>query len=229
MASSEPGYSHRFADGCRAPWPPGKAVCVGRNYADHAAELNNPVPDVPLLFIKPATAMVAFSGSLHLPRRFGSHHYETEMTLLIGKPLCCCTEEEAREAIAGVGVGLDLTLRELQNSLKAKGHPWERAKAFDGSCVLSGFAVPGSSVDFQNLDIRLWRNGALAQDGNTGQMLFPVLPLLCEISRSFTLLPGDVVMTGTPRGVGELQNGDTLAAELGTLVTANATVITHNA
>lgn len=232
MASFSCDYRHRFEYSSSkdfAPsFPVGKAVCVGRNYADHAAELNNPVPEEPLLFIKPATAMVAFSGNLKLPRRFANPHYETEMTLLIGKKLCCCTATEARNAIAGVGVGLDLTLRTLQNSLKAKGYPWERAKAFDGSCVLSIFAAVDTTINLQNLAVRLWRNGELVQDGNTGQMLFAVLPLLCEISRSFTHMPGDVVMTGTPQGVGELKEGDKLVAELGTLVAAEATVILEN-
>jgi 2-keto-4-pentenoate hydratase/2-oxohepta-3-ene-1,7-dioic acid hydratase in catechol pathway len=232
MASFNPDYCHRFQYQSQGDFavtfPVGKAVCVGRNYADHAAELNNPVPEEPLLFIKPATAMAAFSGNLNFPRRFAAAHYETEMTLLIGKRLCCASIAQAWDAIAGVGVGLDLTLRALQNSLKEKGHPWERAKAFDGSCVLSTFAVPDATTNLQNLDVRLWRNGELVQNCNTGEMLFPVLPLLCKISRSFTLVPGDVVMTGTPKGVGELKEGDKLVAELGTLVAAEATVILEN-
>ena len=227
MPSFKPPYAHRLGAGV-SPLPPGKAVCVGRNYADHAAELDNPLPEEPLLFIKPATAMAAFAGQLRLAARLGSHHYETEMTLLIGRRLYCCGAEEGVAAIAGIGVGLDLTLRDTQNRLKAQGHPWERAKAFDGSCVLSPFVPPPPGTDLHSLSLRLWRNGVLVQNGNTGEMLYPVARLLQDISRVFTLTPGDVVMTGTPKGVGQLHPDDKLVAELGTLVTAEATVIFEN-
>jgi len=223
MASSD-HYRHRFISGDVTPWPVGKVLCVGRNYAAHAAELDNPVPDEPLLFLKPSTAITAFDGELTLAADLGIHHYETEMTVLIGKPLRRCSGEQARGAIAGLGVGLDLTLRALQDDLKARRHPWEQAKAFDGSCVLSGFAPCLPATDLQNLAVRLWRNDELVQDGNTEQMLFPVVALLERMSRYFTLLPGDVVMTGTPKGVGELHHGDTVRAELGTLVVAQASV-----
>jgi 2-keto-4-pentenoate hydratase/2-oxohepta-3-ene-1,7-dioic acid hydratase in catechol pathway len=217
-------YRHIFADGRAADVPLGKVVCVGRNYADHARELNNAVPEQPLLFLKPASAVIPFGDTLNIPRRFANPHYETEMTVLIGRDLCCCTEVEALKAIAGLGVGLDLTLREVQNQLKDKGYPWERAKAFDGSCVLSPFAPFIEGIELQNLAVRLWRNGESAQDGNTGQMLFPVLGLLCEISQTFSLQPGDVVMTGTPKGVGQLENGDLLRAELDNLVSVQSRV-----
>ena len=204
-------------------WPLGKVVCVGRNYADHARELNNAIPDAPLLFIKPSSAVVPF-GDLTLSERFETPHYETEMTVLIGRKLCCCSRESAYAAIAGLGIGLDLTLRELQTELKHKGHPWERAKAFDGSCVLSAFKAFDKGIDLQNLTIRLWRNDDLVQNDQTGQMLFPVVDLLVEISRTFTLEPGDVVMTGTPKGVGQLRDGDQLKAELGGLVCVESTL-----
>ena len=218
-------YRHRFRDGQSPDWPVGKVVCVGRNYADHASELNNPVPEQPLLFIKPASAVIPFAGKLVIPRRVENPHYETEMTLLIDRNLSCCDESEALSGIAGLGIGLDLTLRALQSELKAKGHPWERAKAFDGSCVLSSFVPYLPGIDLQGLDIRLWRNSRCVQDGNTRQMLFPVLPLLCEISRVFSLQAGDVVMTGTPKGVGPLENGDRLVAELDDLVSESCTVV----
>jgi len=197
---------------------------VGRNYADHAAELNNPLPDQPLLFLKPSTAMIGFSDSLALVARRGEHHFETEMTLLIGRPLRCCNQTEAMAAIAGVGVGLDLTLRGLQNELKGKGHPWERAKAFDGSCVLSPFARMTDDLRLQNLSFRLWKNNELVQEGNTSDMLFPVLSLIEEITQTFSLMPGDVIMTGTPKGVGPLAAGDILQAELDSLMTVKTKV-----
>lgn len=218
-------YRHLFTSGQGADLPLGKVVCVGRNYADHALELNNPVPEQPLLFIKPATAVIPFTDTLAIARRFANPHYEKEMTVLIGKPLCCCDEAAAASAIAGLGIGLDLTLRELQNELKQQGYPWERAKAFDGSCVLSPFAPFAGDADLQNLNLRLWRNKQCVQDGNTSLMLFPVLALLGEISRVFTLQPGDVVMTGTPKGVGQLQDGDLLVAELAELVRVESRVV----
>jgi len=191
-----------------------KIVCVGRNYAAHAAELNNPLPAAPILFIKPATAAVALENSFSIPRDLGAVHHETELAILIGTKLCNANAAEAAAAIAGIGIALDLTLRDVQDQLKKDGHPWERAKAFDGAYPVSDFVSP-HAVDLQNLTIQLWRNGTLQQDGNTQQMLFPVIALLCEISRNFTLLPGDIVSTGTPAGVGPLQVGDQLIATLG--------------
>ncbi|MAT51367.1 MAG: isomerase/hydrolase [Porticoccaceae bacterium] len=223
MLSSDRAYHHRLVDGRRFLSPPGKVVCVGRNYAAHARELNNPVPESPLLFIKPFTAVVFLDQPLILRKALGPCHYETEMTVLIGKRLSECDPDQARDAIAGVGIGLDLTLRALQDQLKADGHPWEKAKAFDGSCALSRFA-PYKGGDLQSLDVRLERNGRRVQSGNTAQMCFPVVDLLCEISRFFTLLPGDVVFTGTPEGVGALEEGDHLRLMLGDLVSVETSV-----
>ena len=207
-------YSHRLVSGGEFHHVPTKAVCVGQNYAAHARELGNAVPDEPLLFIKPLTAMRAFGDTLPLATRFGSHHYETEMTLLIGQTLCCASADAARAAVAGVGVGLDLTRRELQTELRGRGHPWERCKGFDGACVLSPFAPCDDTLDLQDQHLRLWRNGELVQDGHTADMVFPAAQLLADISHSFTLLPGDVVMTGTPEGAGALEPGDWLEASL---------------
>ncbi|GGY75457.1 fumarylacetoacetate hydrolase family protein [Marinobacter zhanjiangensis] len=208
------GYQHQWHDGQAIDWPLGKVVCVGRNYADHAAELNNPIPDQPLLFIKPATAAVALTSPLHLPTGRGSVHYETELAVLIGKPLHHAGESEAREAIAGIGLALDLTLRDLQSELKAKGHPWERAKAFDGACPLSAFIPLKPEDDVDKLFFSLSIDGQIRQQGHTGNMITPVLALIAHISETFSLLPGDVVLTGTPAGVGELQSGQRLELEL---------------
>lgn len=192
----------------------GKIVCVGRNYAAHAAELNNPLPSAPLLFMKPASAAVALDQPLRLPVGLGSVHHEMEMAILIGAPLRNAERAEIIAAIAGVGVALDLTLRDVQDQLKREGHPWERAKAFDGAYPLSGFVL-AAGLDLQNLTLQLWRNGKLQQDGNTGQMLFATLDLIEEISRIFSLQPGDVISTGTPAGVGPLVSGDQVIATLG--------------
>lgn len=207
-------YQHQWFDGSQMAWQPGKVVCVGRNYADHARELNNPVPTEPILFIKPATAMVAASAPFAIPADRGVVHFETEMALLIGKTLSDAGEEECLEAIAGVGLGFDITLRELQDQLKAKSHPWEVAKAFDGSCPLSAFTPLSEPLDWANIAIQMSCNGELRQDGNSEAMITPVARLLAYTSRIFTLQPGDVVMTGTPAGVGPLQAGDKLQASL---------------
>ncbi|WP_269618617.1 fumarylacetoacetate hydrolase family protein [Zhongshania sp. BJYM1] len=218
-------YRHRLLGNVDFPHPPGKVVCVGRNYAEHAKELGNAVPTSPLLFIKPATAMVAMAEPLSLPEGLGSCHHELEMALLIGEPLTKAAPEACRAAIAGIGLALDLTLRELQDELKKKGHPWERAKAFDGACPLAEFVAFDPNLDFTALTLRLTRNGGVQQQGSCGDMLFSVENLLSEISHSFTLMPGDVVLTGTPAGVGPLNSGDKLLAELGDFLRVETVVL----
>jgi len=208
-------YAHRYADDSACTLPVGKVVCVGRNYAEHAKELNNPVPAEPILFIKPRTAIVPMQAPVAVPRGQGACHFETEMAVLIGAPLKNATAAQVRAAIAGLGLGLDLTLREVQDGLKAKGLPWEKAKAFDGACPLSAFVKPEKVADLADVRVRLVVNGEPRQDGNTADMLTPVLPLIAYMSTYFTLEPGDVVMTGTPKGVGPLNAGDALRVVLG--------------
>ncbi|MDK2778419.1 MAG: fumarylacetoacetate hydrolase family protein [Pseudomonadota bacterium] len=205
--------------------PVGKIVCVGRNYAEHAKELNNPVPSAPILFIKPADAAVALAPSFAIPADQGSVHHELEIAVLIGSRLRAADEHEVAAAIAGVGLGLDLTLRDVQARLKEKGHPWEVAKAFDGACPLTEFLRADKVADWQAIALQLTRNGDRQQQGNSGDMLFPVLPLIAHMSRIFTLNPGDVIMTGTPAGVGPLQSGDELSLQL--TVTAGAQLSSH--
>lgn len=201
-------------DGKPFTHPLGKIVCVGRNYAAHAAELNNPIPTEPLLFMKPASSACDIAQPLQIPGDRGSVHHETELAILIGAPLHNANSQQARAAIAGIGIALDLTLRDIQDKLKKEGQPWERAKAFDGAYPVSGFITP-RDIDLQNISIQLIRNGTLQQDGNTSQMLFSVVNLICEISKIFSLQPGDIISTGTPSGVGPLQSGDKLIAQLG--------------
>lgn len=200
--------------GLPAPWALGKVVCVGRNYADHAKELNNPVPSAPILFIKPASAVVPFAGEIKLPLAKGECHHELELALLIGKTLTAAPPSEAASGIAGYGLALDLTLRELQSQLKAKGHPWEVAKSFDGACPVSEFIATAELKEPQQAQLQLLVNEQLRQDGNTSDMLTPILALVSYISEHFTLQPGDIVLTGTPAGVGPLEDGDRLEATL---------------
>jgi 2-keto-4-pentenoate hydratase/2-oxohepta-3-ene-1,7-dioic acid hydratase in catechol pathway len=204
----------------------GKVVCVGRNYAAHAKELNNPIPSSPILFIKPSSSAVPFAPSFSIPEDQGSVHYELEIAILIGQPLKNATPEQVAGGIAGIGLGLDLTLRELQAKLKEQGHPWERAKSFDGACPITDFvSIEASNVaDWQSLELMLEKNGQLQQQGSSADMLFPILPLIAHMSENFSLQAGDVILTGTPAGVGPLAVGDDLT---GSLSLANKTLLTR--
>lgn len=209
-------YQHRWdATGNTIPLSCTKVVCVGRNYADHIKEMSSPTPDEPVLFIKPASAICNAHQDLRLSHlaHLGALHYELEVSLLIGKQLDS-TSSEFTSAVLGVGLGVDLTLRDVQAKLKKQGLPWERAKAFDNSCVLSGFIKPALNFDFANIELQLILNGKTQQHGNSKMMLTPIPQLLEQISKVFTLVPGDVVLTGTPAGVGPLTEFDNLNAFL---------------
>jgi 2-keto-4-pentenoate hydratase/2-oxohepta-3-ene-1,7-dioic acid hydratase in catechol pathway len=208
-------YQHQYIDGTRIHFPLGKVVCVGRNYAEHAKELNNPLPTEPMLFIKPGSCVVPLEGGFSIPQDRGSVHYEVEIAVLIGKPLSRKpNEEEVLDAISGFAPALDLTLRDVQNKLKDKGHPWEPAKSFDGACVLAPF-VPGDAIsDLSDIGIRLTINGEVRQDGSSADMIFPIVPVIQEMAGHFNLQPGDVILTGTPAGVGPLSTGDELVLDL---------------
>ena len=177
---------------------PTKVLCVGRNYVDHIEELNNAIPDSMVVFNKPSTSVTSSLSSFHQE----ALHYESE--------ICFIVENGQYSA---VGLGLDLTKRELQSSLKAKGLPWERAKAFDGSAVFSRF-VPTDNLDLADLNIELFINCVRVQKGHVEQMLYSPKTTLEELSSSTTLLDGDVVMTGTPKGVGEVHRGDIFLGRL---------------
>lgn len=208
-------YQHQYSDGTRIHFPMGKVVCVGRNYAEHAKELNNPVPSEPLLFIKPGSCVVPLEGGFAIPQDRGAVHYEAEIAVLIGKPLSRKpSREEVLDAISGYAPALDLTLRDVQAKLKEKGYPWELAKAFDGAFVLAPF-VPGDAIaDPADIGIRLTIDGEVRQDGNSRDMLYPIVPLIQHIAGHFSLQAGDVVSTGTPAGVGPLRSGAELVLEL---------------
>ena len=205
-------YSHQWIDGREVEWPLGKIVCVGRNYRDHALELNNEIPDRPLLFLKPATSAVALDAPWDLPSQ--PLHYETEISVLIGARVKNAGSTEALGAIAGLGLALDLTDRALQSALKAKGHPWERAKAFDHSAPLTSFLPMSDAFDLGNLNFSMTMNGQSRQRDSSSNMLCPIVELIEAISQVFTLLPGDVVLTGTPAGVGVLEPAGSFELQL---------------
>ncbi|WP_261842556.1 fumarylacetoacetate hydrolase family protein [Aliamphritea ceti] len=211
-------YKHQYVDGTAVELPVGKVICVGRNYAEHAAELDNPVPSQPMLFMKPSTALADMAEPLEIPLDYGEVHYETEIAILIGEPLKNANKFVVEGAIVGIGLGLDLTLRDLQTKLKERGYPWEKAKAFDASCPLSAFVEPAAVTDIDDVSLSLTVNGELRQAGSSRLMVHKIYALIAYMSHHFTLLPGDVVMTGTPAGVGAVNPGDRLLVELADLL-----------
>lgn len=218
-------YKHIDSDGNNIDLPLGKVVCVGRNYLQHIKELGNEVPNEPLLFIKPSTALSPLNKPVVLPKNLGPCHNELEVAILIKSIICKASIQDVEAAIWGAGVGLDLTLRNLQNALKKQGHPWERAKAFDFSCPMSQFVTKSKIENLSNLDFNLIVNNEVRQQGNSQKMLFPILKLLVNISNTFTLLPGDIVMTGTPKGVAALLVDDQLTIQLNGHFSINTCVI----
>ncbi|MDO7898648.1 fumarylacetoacetate hydrolase family protein [Pseudomonas citrulli] len=208
-------YQHQYVDGTRIHFPVGKVVCIGRNYAEHAKELDNPVPTEPLLFIKPGSCVVPLEGGFSIPSERGAVHYEAEIAVLIGKPLSTRpSAEEILDAISGFAPALDLTLRDKQAELKAKGLPWEVAKSFDGAAVIAPFVPSSTFADLTDIPVRLTINGEVRQDGNSRLMLNPIVPMIQYMAGCFSLQAGDVILTGTPAGVGPLNAGDELVLEL---------------
>lgn len=208
-------YQHRNWQGALLDYSVSKVVCVGSNYAKHIKEMGNATPVEPVIFIKPETALCDLRQPLSVPSAFGEVHHEVELAVLIGATLKQANEEHVAKAIAGYGVALDLTLRDLQAKLKKAGQPWEKSKGFDNACPLSGF-IPVSefSADPQNVELKLVINGEVRQHGSTADMIHKILPLIAHMSQYFTLRAGDVILTGTPEGVGPLHSGDTLEVSL---------------
>ncbi len=193
---------------------PGKIVCVGRNYAEHAREMNAPLPERPVLFLKPPSAIIQTGGVVRRPPFSNDLHYEAEMVVLIGTRGKDIPESRATDHIEGYGVGLDMTLRDLQSEAKKKGLPWAIAKGFDTSAPISHFASRDEIEHPNELDITLRVNGELRQNSNTRNMIFSIEEIISYVSSVFTLEAGDLIFTGTPEGVGSALPGDTIRAEL---------------
>jgi len=207
-------YHHRDITGQYLPFPAGKVVCIGQNYADHIAELNSISRPEPLFFIKPNSALCAVESSFEIPKNSGLCHNELELAVLIAKPLKKASEAQVLEAIWGYGLALDLTLRDVQAKLKKQGRPWELAKGFDGACPISPFINKSEIASPQDVDLQLMVNNQIRQNGNTKHMIRPTYQLIAQMSQHFTLMPGDIVLTGTPAGVGPLNSGDKLVLSL---------------
>lgn len=207
-------YQHQTVTGQPINLPAGKVLCIGQNYQDHIAEMQSKTAQEALFFIKPSTALVTLAPEFAIPMQQGAVHNELEIAVLIAKPLKNASYDEVAAAIWGYGLALDLTLRDVQAKLKQLGRPWEIAKGFDGACPLSGFVQQQQIVHPQQLDFSLRVNGVIRQQGNSANMIRGIYQMISEMSAHFTLLPGDVVLTGTPAGVGPLQPGDSLTLQL---------------
>lgn len=190
----------------------GKIVCVGRNYAEHAKELGNEVPEKPVVFLKPSSAVIYNSGKIKYPSFSNEMHHEVELVLLIGNDVKDASFEEAESAIIGYGVGLDMTLRDVQSKLKNNGHPWAIAKCFDTSAVLSDFILKDVFNLTFNEEIFLSVNDKERQRDQLNKMIFKPVELVQYLSSLMTLEEGDLIYTGTPKGVGKVEKGDKILA-----------------
>lgn len=191
-----------------------KLVCVGRNYAKHAEELRNEVPAEPVLFIKPDSALLPPGHDFYLPDMDSAIHYEAELVVRIDKPAKHVEERFAHRYYSQVTVGLDFTARDLQQRLKEKGLPWEKAKSFDGAAFLGAWQPLAELKNWPQTSFQLFKNETEVQQGYSDHMLHGVDSLIAYISRFFTLKTGDLVFTGTPAGVGPLAVGDHLCLRL---------------
>jgi 2-keto-4-pentenoate hydratase/2-oxohepta-3-ene-1,7-dioic acid hydratase in catechol pathway len=196
--------------------PVGKILCGGRNYAAHAREMGAESPAEPILFLKPPTALQQDDPLIRIPAFTAELHHEVELVVRIARLLKCATPAEADTAIDAYAVGLDLTARDVQVRAKEKGLPWTVAKGFDGAAPISPLRPAERCSDLAALDLTLRLDGALRQQGNTRRMIFSVAELLSYASTIFTMVPGDLVFTGTPEGVGPLLPGQSFEATLGT-------------
>ncbi|WP_100075393.1 fumarylacetoacetate hydrolase family protein [Chryseobacterium camelliae] len=189
-----------------------KIICIGRNYSEHAKELGNDIPEKPVIFMKPDTAILK-GNDFYIPEFSNDVHYELEVVLKISKGGKYILKEAAHKHYEEIGLGIDFTARDLQSELKSKGLPWELAKGFDGSAVVGNF-FKKDSYDLANLQFSLLKNKEKVQDGHTKDMMFTFDDIIAFVSQYFTLRVGDLIFTGTPKGVGKVNENDILEAYL---------------
>lgn len=193
-----------------------KIICIGRNYVDHAAELNNPVPKQPLVFMKPSSALLVNNKPLYYPEFTEDLHYEAEIVLKICRNGRHVQPEFAHTYFDQIAFGIDFTARDLQSKCKEKGHPWEIAKGFDGSAAISPF-ISLDQVTPASIRFALQKNGEIVQQGDTRDLIFPFSEIITYVSRFFKLQMGDLIYTGTPAGVGPVKIGDELEGHIETI------------
>jgi 2-keto-4-pentenoate hydratase/2-oxohepta-3-ene-1,7-dioic acid hydratase in catechol pathway len=191
-----------------------KIICIGRNYADHITELQNERPDAPVIFMKPDTAVVQKQFPFVIPEFSNDVHHEVEVLVKIKKVGKYIDAKFAHKYYDEIGLGIDFTARDLQAELKAKGLPWEKAKAFDGSAVVGDFVDKAEFTSLDNINFELTSNGTVVQQGNTAQMLWKIDELIAYVSQFFTLRTGDIIFTGTPKGVAKVNPDDVLEGYL---------------
>ncbi|GAB1403146.1 fumarylacetoacetate hydrolase family protein [Lentimicrobium sp.] len=191
-----------------------KMICIGRNYSEHARELNNPLPETPVFFMKPESAQLRNNMPFFYPAFSNDIHYEVELVLHISKVGKMIEPGFAHNYFDGIGVGIDFTARDLQQKAKEKGLPWEMAKAFDFSAPVSKFIPVSEFNDLNNIRFGLDLNGKRVQDGNSSDMIFNFASIISYVSRFITLKQNDYIFTGTPSGVGPVKIGDRLEASL---------------
>lgn len=192
-----------------------KIICIGRNYADHAKEMNSSVPDSPMFFMKPDIAIVRPGMPFFYPNFTNDIHYECEVVVKINKVGKNIAQKFAHKYYDTIGLGIDFTARDLQRKCKEKGHPWEIAKAFEGSAPISKDFIDKKELDLENLNFRLEQNGKEVQNGNTKDMIFSIDQLISYVSQFMTLKKGDLIYTGTPAGVGPIAINDELTGFIG--------------
>ncbi len=201
-----------------------KIICIGRNYAAHAAELNNPVPEEPVIFLKPDTAILLPKMPFFIPDFSQDIHHEIEVVVKVNRLGKNIQPQFAHKYYEELTVGIDFTARDLQAALKAKGLPWEKAKAFDGSAVVGQFFKKSNLGDLNALSFSLNKNGVQVQEGNTSQMLTSIDAIISYASQYFTLKIGDLIFTGTPSGVDRVDSGDVLEGFLNGMAAFKTTV-----
>jgi acylpyruvate hydrolase len=191
-----------------------KIIAIGRNYAEHAKELNNPVPTTPVIFMKPDTALLKDNKPFYHPEFSQDVHHEIELVLKVCKEGKHISEKFAADYFDEIGLGIDFTARDIQSRHKEKGLPWELAKSFDHSAPISNFVPKSNFTDLYNLNLKLDVNRQTRQDGNTKDLLFSFEKLIAFVSQYITLKKGDLIFTGTPQGVAAVKQGDHLEGYL---------------
>ena len=191
-----------------------KIICIGRNYLDHAKELNNKLSNEPLFFLKPDTAIQPKGHPFFIPDFSNNIHFEVELVIKISKNGKNINEQFSYKYYNEIGLGIDFTARDIQEKCKKLGHPWEKAKGFDGSAQISKKFINKKDIDLQNISFVLEKNNNKVQEGNSKHMIFSFDKIIAHISRFFTLKIGDLIYTGTPKGVGSINKGDQLKGYL---------------
>ena len=187
-----------------------KIICIGRNYIDHIKELSNQKPMNPVVFLKPDSSVIAKTQNFIIPSFSNEIHHEVELVVKINKVGKHIDKSFSHKYYDEIGLGIDFTARDIQNNLKEKGHPWEKSKAFDNSCMVGNFLKKEKLEDISKIEFSLIKNNELVQSGCSNDMLWKIDELISYVSQYFTLKIGDLIFTGTPSGVSKVESGDIL-------------------